>query len=145
MSRQGIDSGEKNELRTAAILVWHHQRIGDGRKAWVAMLETNADQWRRVEQFRAELHRVVGAREDISFRINGGCVEAEVENLRFAALETTSPQTQQHQTLITLLGRCPSCGVETPSVPLHSFSMLGRLLDRFEPHHQHSCYGSKIR
>jgi hypothetical protein len=138
MSREGTGSGEMSELRTAAIVVWHFQRM-EGKEAWAAAMETRAEQSRRVEQFRTELTRIVGERDDYSFRINGGCVEAEVEDLHFIALEVMTSDKQQG-TLVSLLGRCPSCGVETASEPIRSFAELGKMLESFEPCYQHTCY-----
>lgn len=139
MSDEATDNSESPGLRAVAILVWHHQRTGDGREAWAAMLETKAEESRRVEQFREELHRVVGERDNIKFRINGGCVEAEVEDLRFVALEYTASQRREHMMLVTLLGRCPSCGMETMSEPFYNLAGLGKMLESFEPISEHPC------
>lgn len=126
-------------LRETAILVWHHQRTGDGREAWEAMQETEAELLRRIDRFHSELRSVVGENGDISFRVNGGCVEAEVEGLCFAALEVTASGRQSGQTLVTLLGRCPSCGVLTMSEPFRTLAGLGKMLERFEPVSEHFC------
>jgi C4-dicarboxylate-specific signal transduction histidine kinase len=139
VSGEGVKEFETSELRMAAILVWHHRRM-EGSEAWEAMLETKAEQSRRVERFRAELHRVVGKRDDISFKVNGGCIEAEVEDLRFIGLEAIHSDKQKNVVLIALLGRCPSCGAETASKPVYSFARLGEMLERFEPYHRHICY-----
>lgn len=139
MNREDIDSNDmSDELRTAAILVWHYQRMR-GSEAWAAAMETNAEQRRRVERFRAELHSIVGKREDISLKVNGGCVEAEIEGLRFVSLEIPPFRNQGHLTLVTLLGRCPMCGAETMSEPLHNLAGLGRMLEMFEPIQAHLC------
>lgn len=124
-------------LRKAAILVWHHQRTGDGRQAWEAMLETEAKQSMRVERFRSELHKIVGERDDIIFMVNGGCIEAEVEDLHFAGLEVTASRGNGEQTLVTLLGRCPSCGALTMSEPFETFGGLGKILEKFQPISEH--------
>lgn len=140
MSSEDIDSREpSDELRTVAILVWHHQRMG-GREAWAATLETTAKQQRRVERFCTELQRIVGERDDICPKVNGGCIEAEVEGLRFSALEIPPSRKQEHLTLVTLLGRCPTCGAETMSEPIHSLAGLGRMLEMFEPIQAHLCH-----
>jgi hypothetical protein len=138
MSEASVDSGETSELRKAAILVWHHQRAA-GSEAWAAMLKTTAEQARRLDIFRTELHRILGERTDICFRINGGCVEADVEDLRFVALEFPAYELRENLPLVTLLGRCPQCGVEIVSEPFHSFAGLGKMLERFEPIYHHSC------
>jgi hypothetical protein len=139
MSVGGTHSERTPGLREAAILVWHHQRTGDGREAWEAMLETEAQQSRRVERFSAGLRRIVGERDDISFRVNGGCVEADVEGLQFAGLEVTGSKEREGQTLVTLLGRCPSCGALTMSEPFDTIGGLGKMLEKFEPISEHFC------
>lgn len=139
MSGAGTGGEGAEGLREAAILVWHHQRTGDGREAWEAMQETEAEQARRIERFRSELRRVVGESGDISFRVNGGCVEAEVEGLYFAALEVAATGCRDGQTLVTLLGRCPSCGVLTMSEPFRTLAGLGKMLEKFEPVSEHFC------
>lgn len=144
MNGENIDSSKGQELRTAAILVWHYQQMGGG-EAWAATENTKAEQTRRVERFRAELHRIIGQRDDISFTANGGCIEAEVEDLRFVAFEIPSHHKQEQLILVTLLGRCPSCGVETMSEPFHSFAGLGKMLERFEPIQAHLCFPEPIR
>lgn len=139
MNREGMSSGEMSELRMAAIVVWYLRHL-EGREAWAAAMEITAKQSLRMEQFRAELSRIVGERDDLSFRINGGCVEAEIEDLHFIALEVIASGKQEQEILVTLLGRCSSCGVETASEPIHSFADLGKMLERFEPCYQHICY-----
>lgn len=136
---EGIGSAETPGLRTVAILVWHHHCTGDGREAWAAMLGTEAEQSRRVEWFRTELRQIIGERDDIKFRISGGCVEAEVEDLRFVVLDYSFSQAGEWSPLIRLLGRCPSCGAETVSEPLYNLAGLGRMLARFEPVSEHFC------
>ena len=138
MNREGSDSNEMPELRMAAIAVWHYQRM-EAKDAWAATLKMNAEQSHRVEQFRTELYRIIGERDDISFRVNGGCVEAEVEDLRFVALELTPQHDQEMLTLVTLLGRCPLCSMETISEPIFNLAGLGELLERFKPIGHHFC------
>lgn len=140
MVKKRMDGGEMSELRRAAILVWHYQRIG-GREASLATEITEAEQAQRVERFRLELQKIVGT-DEIRLRINGGCVEAEVEDLRFISFEFISPK-QEQWTLVTLLGRCPACGVETMSPPLYNLVGLGRMLEKFEPGFAHSCRGQQ--
>jgi hypothetical protein len=41
--------------------------------------------------------------------------------------------------MITLLGRCPSCGVETMSRPFFDLAGLGKMLAEFEPIYGHYC------
>jgi hypothetical protein len=132
------DDGVTEDLRTVALLVWN-LRHKEGREAWAAMLAAKAEQSRRMERFRAGLRRIVGEREDIVFKLNGGCVEAEVEDLRFAALEYPASKKREELTLVTLIGRCPSCGIETMSEPFHSLAGLGEMLEKFEPISGHPC------
>jgi hypothetical protein len=141
MSSEETSCGEKPELRTAAIALWHSWRLVEttGGEAWVATLRTKAEQAQRIETFRAELHRIVGVREDIRFKINGGCVEAEIEDLRFVALEYPATKTEEHPMSVTLLGRCPWCGVETMSQAIYNLAGLGKQLESFEPSHKHFC------
>ena len=128
-----------SELRMAAIIVWHHQHMG-GADSWAAAEATAAEQAKRVERFRAELQRIIWTREDISIRINGGCVEAEIEDIRFVALELPASGKHKPLTLVTLLGRCPSCGMETLSEPIYDLAGLGKMLEQFEPIHRHLCF-----
>jgi hypothetical protein len=117
---------------------WHVE--GERRKEPQALMrEVEADEARRIERFRLELRKVVGERDDISFRMNGGCVEAAVEDLRFVALEYLAPKTGERVALVTLLGRCPSCGVETITEPIHNLIGLGKRLESFEPIQEHLC------
>lgn len=143
MTDERASSSEPSELRMAAILIWHLRGKADGKEAWTAMLKTEAERRRRVEKFRVELRRIIGERDDIRFRVNGGCVEAEVEDLRFAALELIASKKSEFQTLVTLLGRCPSCGVEVMSEPFYNIAGLGNMLASFEPIDKHFCYGGK--
>lgn len=141
MNVESTANNEKIELRTAAIAVWHYSRTEEmsGQEAWIATVATKAGQQQRIERFRSELFRVVGERDDIRLKINGGCVEADVEDLRFVALELTASKSQEPQTVVTLLGRCPSCGTETISEPIFSLGGLGKMLEFFQPIYVHSC------
>lgn len=138
MGVKSIDGGQTPPLSKVAILVWHIQLNGDGREAWAAMLDREAEQSRRMEYFRAKIKQIVGERDDISVRINGGCIEAEVEDLCFVALE--QHLNKQKDVLVTLLGRCPSCGVETVSEPFYNLAGLGKMLEKFVPMYRHTCY-----
>lgn len=145
MSGEGAGRGETPELRTAAIAVWHfwHMQGKSGGEAWTAMLETEAKQSRRLEQFRSELFKIVGEREDICFRLNGGCVEAVVEDLRFISYELTTPRMKEPYMMVSLLGRCACCGTETRSEPVVNLAGLGKLLESFEPAFEHFCPSRK--
>lgn len=93
----------------------------------------------RVERFLAELWGIIGKRDDINVRVNGGCVEAEVEDLHFAALEVPSRKMPGDRTFVTLLGRCPMCGAEIMSEPIYSLAGLGKMLNKFQPIEAHYC------
>jgi hypothetical protein len=134
-----MDSGKTSELRRAAILVWHYQFTG-AKEASSAAEITEAEQIQRIERFRLELQKIVGETDEIKFMINGGCIEAEIEDLRFVALECPPLGKQEPLTLITLLGRCASCGAEALSRPFYNFAGLGKVLERFEPGRWHLCY-----
>jgi hypothetical protein len=110
-----------------------------GREASLAAEVTEAEQVRRIEQFRSELQRIVGERDDISLKINGGCVEATVDDLQFLSYEFTIPKTKEHYMLVSLLGRCSSCGVLTRSKPFANLPSLGKMLEKFEPSYEHFC------
>lgn len=141
MNGEDTDSVGKPELRTAAIAVWHYWRMEGkgGGEAWAATLETEAKQSQRVEQFRAELYRIVGERENVKFRLNGGCVEAVVEDLWFLSYEYITPQIKEPYMMVSLLGRCPSCGVATRSEPIANLAGLGKMLESFKPACEHFC------
>jgi hypothetical protein len=83
--------------------------------------------------------RVVGDHQDIQIKINGGCVEATVEDLTFLAYEFTTPGAKEISTAVSLIGRCPSCGVETMSRPFVDYAGLGEMLAEFEPACEHFC------
>ncbi|HEY0375333.1 MAG TPA: hypothetical protein VGC87_00070 [Pyrinomonadaceae bacterium] len=125
------------EIYTVALIMWHFQRM-ELKEAVKAADATKDKQRGRVERFRETLHQVVGKQEDIIFRLNGGCVEAEVDGLRFAALEIPSEE-YGTVSLATLLGRCPLCGVRTMSEPFYNLAGLGKMLEKFEPIGWHSC------
>jgi hypothetical protein len=137
----GDESNRDNQpdLYTLAIAMWRFRRM-ELKDAFQAAETTKVEQALRVEKFREELQKVVGKRDDIDFRINGGCVEAEIEDLRFASLEFPASGKEEPLTVVTLLGRCPSCGVEGMSEPIHGLSEVGKILEKFEPIRWHYCY-----
>ena len=141
MNGEGAGSDGTPELRTAAIAVWHYWQMEgrSGGEAWAAMLETEARHARSVEQFRTELYKIVGERGDISFRLNGGCVEAVVEDLHFLSYEPINPRMKEPYLMVSLLGRCPSCGAEIRSEPIVNLAGLGKQLESFEPAYEHFC------
>ena len=126
-------SSERSPLRQIAIMV-RSVLSPEARN------DTEAEQNRRMERFRAELQRIVGDGFDIRITVNGGCLEAVIEDLRFVAYEFVIPKTQEPITAVTLLGRCPTCGAETMSKPFHSLEGLGKTLEMFEPTLEHYCY-----
>lgn len=126
---------EEVTLRQVAIMVWHVWSP----EAKAAKEVTEAAQERRIESFRTELQRIIGDKFDINIRINGGCVEAKIEDLSFIAFEIPTHNKQEYVTLVTLLGRCPSCGVATMSEPIYNLPGLGKMLESFEPFHKHVC------
>lgn len=129
---------EPSELRLAAIMVWRHEHLGE--QGTVSAVEAiKAREERRIERFRDALQMIFRKTDGINFRINGGCVEAEIEDLRFVALELPASGEQEPLLAVTLLGRCPSCGAETASKPIYRLSGLGKMLEKFEPIHLHSC------
>jgi hypothetical protein len=133
-----MSSKEPSQLRIAAILVWRHEHLGE-RGTTLAVEAIKAREEQRIERFRDALQMIFRGVE-ISFRINGGCIEAEIEDLRFVALEFPASGEQEPLTVVTLLGRCPSCGVEAMSEPFYELSGLGKMLEKFEPIHWHYCY-----
>ena len=144
MSEDITNSGEIFELRWVAIFVWHHQRMS-GREARLATEQAEAERALRAERFRLELQRIVGERDDISLRINGGCIEAQVDDLRFVAYEIPSHTKPEKLILVSLLGRCSCCGVETMSEPFYNLAGLGKMLERFEPISLHFCHSTHRR
>jgi hypothetical protein len=129
---------ESSELRLAAILVWRHEHLGE-RGTTLAVEAIKAREAQRIERFRDALLMIFRGIDEISFRINGGCIEAEIEDLRFVALEFPASGQQEPLMAVTLLGRCPSCGVEMMSEPFYNLPGLGRMLEEFKPLYQHFC------
>lgn len=128
-------SSERSSLRQIAIMVW---RILSPE----ARNGIEAEQHQRMERFHAELQRIVGDGFDIRIIVNGGCLEAVIEDLRFVAYEFVIPKNQEPITAVTLLGRCPTCGVETMSKPFFNLEGLGKTLEMFEPTLEHYCYST---
>ena len=124
-------------LRQYALIMWHLSSAADH---MAALRAGEAERQRRMGSFRAELRRIVGADFDITVTINGGCVEAVIEDLRFAAFEYAGPDDSDPVVMATLLGRCPRCGLETPSEPIQDLAELGKLLERFVPIFTHPCH-----
>lgn len=133
-----MNSATASELRLMAITLWHYQSMG-GSEARLAAEVTEKEQAQRIERFHAELIRIFGDRADIQLKVNGGCVEAVLDDLRFLAYEFTIPRTKELHTMVSLLGRCSSCGVETMSRPFVDLPGLGRMLTEFEPTFEHFC------
>jgi hypothetical protein len=136
-----MSSKDSSELRMAAILVWRYEHLGE-RGTTSAVEAIKAKEKQRIERFRYALQMIFREINEISFRINGGCIEAEIEDLRFVALEFPASGKQEPLTVVTLLGRCPSCGVEVMSEPFHRLSGLGKILENFEPIRWHYCYST---
>lgn len=126
---------ESSFIRQVAIGTWHCF-CPEARSASEAR---EAEEKRRIEGFRRELQKITGYNVDFNITVNGGCLEAIVDDLRFVAYETTSPKTEERCTLVTLLGRCPSCGVETVSEPVPDLARLGKILEEFVPIAYHFC------
>jgi hypothetical protein len=133
-----MSSETTSELRLMAITLWHYQNMG-GSAARLAAEATEKEQALRIERFHAELIRIFGDRADIRLKVNGGCVEAVLDDLRFLTYEFTIPRTKELRTMVSLLGRCPSCGVETMSRPFADLPGLGRMLEEFEPTYEYFC------
>lgn len=131
-----MSSEPSSDLRLAAIISWHLWCP----EARAARETTEAIQNQRIERFRAELVRIFGDSYDIDIKINGGCVEAVIDDLRFLAYEIIIPKTKEIYTAVSVLGRCPSCGVSTMSKPFSNLAGLGKMLEKFEPTHEHYCY-----
>ena len=130
-----MSSKSSSELRQLAIMIWQIW-CPEGKEQ---RKREAAEQESRIERFRIELQRTIGKGFDISITINGGYVEAVIDNLRFIALELPSSGSQAPLALATLLGRCPSCGVETMSEPFYNLAGLGKMLEKFEPLFSHIC------
>jgi hypothetical protein len=126
-------------IRQAAISTWHClcPRAKETKEA------KEIEEARRVESFRQELQKIAGSNYDFRITINGGCLEAVIDDLRFVAYETSSAKSKGQLTAVTLLGRCGSCGLETPSKPFYDLAGLGELLERFEPIPWHCCFITK--
>lgn len=134
-----IDNEKSSELRTAALFVWCYQHLEEhGTASAIEAIESREKE--RIGRFQEALQVIVRGAGEISYRINGGCVEAEVDGLRFVALEIPSQDNQEELTLVTLLGRCHRCGMETVSEPFYNLAGLGKMLEKFEPIHWHYCY-----
>jgi len=130
-----MSDGQLSHLRLAALLSWYYWCP----EARAAREKTEAERRGRVERFRAELAKIFGNKCDVSISINGGCVEALIEDLRLAAYEFTDPRTKEPRTMVSLLGRCSSCGAETLSEPFADLAGLGKSLERFAPVSEHLC------
>lgn len=128
-----------SELRQLATIVWQIW-CPEGKEK---NERRGAEQENRIERFRLELQRIIGKGFEINITINGGCIEAVVDDLHFVALEIVSAGSKTPTTLVTLLGRCPQCGVETMSRPFYHLAGLGKLLEEFEPFLYHLCLSHK--
>lgn len=122
-------------LHVAAILSWYYWCP----EARAAHEKTDMEWKSRVERFRSALAQIFGGKCDFQITHNGGCIETEIEGLRLIGYEFTTKLTTEICTMVTLLGRCPSCGVETMSEPFENLAGLGRMLEKFEPICKHSC------
>jgi hypothetical protein len=131
-----IDS--PSEFCQAAILI-HHLQSMKSEEAVEALKATVSEQEQRMARFRARLIDLFGHEREMQIKLNGGCVEAAIEELRFLSYEYRSPRTKELEMVITLLGRCPACGVETMSRPFVDLAGLGKLLVKFEPIFEHGC------
>src|SRR5437868_12805738 len=114
---KAADNKESLELRTAAILVWRYLHLEE-RGTASAVEAIKAREKERIECFQESLQMILKGAGEIHYRINGGCVEAEADGLRFVALELTSQNNQEELMLVTVLGRCPMCGEESMSEAL---------------------------
>lgn len=130
---------EQSFMRQVAIGTWRVLCP----EARVAGEARDNEEKRRIEIFRRELQRIAGYNVDFNITINGGCLEAIVDDLRLVAYEMTSPKTEERWTMVTLLGRCSVCGVETLSEPFCSLEGLGKMLEKFEPIRWHCCYARR--
>jgi hypothetical protein len=109
-------------------------------EAKVASEAREVEEARRIERFRQALKKIAGYNVDFNITVNGGCLEVMVDDLRFVAYEMTSPQTKEQWTMVTLLGRCSACGVETMSEPFCDLVGLGKMLEEFVPIFHHCCH-----
>lgn len=60
-------------------------------------------------------------------------------------MEYPASKTREGLTLVTLIGRCPSCGTETISEPFYGLAGPGRMLEAFQPTSGHLCPSSRRR
>lgn len=133
-----MSSKEPSELRIAAILLWRNEHLGErGTSSAVEAIKAREEQ--RIGRFRDALQMIFKEIGEVNLRVNGGCVEAEIDDLRLLSHEFTTPGSSEPSTTVSLLGRCPSCGVETRSRPFFDLSGLGRMLEDFEPAYEHFC------
>jgi hypothetical protein len=126
---------EPSFMRLVAISTWRCTSP----EARIAGEARDAEEERRIESFRQKLQHIAVYNTDFDIVINGGCLEAVIDDLRFIAYEITSHKTEEHRTVLTLLGRCPSCGVETVSEPFKDLAGLGKILEEFVPIVHHFC------
>jgi len=98
-----------------------------------------AEELRRIKSFRKKLQKIAGDNFDINITTNGGCLEAVIDDLHFVAYEITASKTDEHCPSVTLLGRCPSCGVQTMSEPFEDLLGLAKMLEQFLPIFNHYC------
>ena len=127
-----------SEFCQAAILIYYIQSTGP-HTAEEALKATLSEQSEQVERFRTQLISLFGDATEMQVKLNGGCVEAAIEELRFLSYESRSYRTKELETMVTLLGRCPACGVETMSRPFIDLAGLGKMLVKFEPIFEHLC------
>lgn len=132
-----MNDKDSSFMRLAAIGTWHCACP----EARAASEAREAEESRRIENFRREMQKIAGYNFDLKITINGGCLEAVVDDLRFAAYEINSSKTEECLTVVTLLGRCSNCGVETMSEPFYDLAGLGKMLEKFEPIPWHYCKG----
>lgn len=125
-----------SNLRLAALLSWYYW-CPEARAAHEKM---EAERKSRIERFRVELVKIFGAKCEMQISINGGCVEAVIEDLRLVAYEFTSSLTKDARTMVSLLGRCSNCGAETASEPFINLAGLGERLENFKPVSEHFCH-----
>ena len=122
-------------LHLAALLSWYYWCP----EARAASEKTEVEREERIKNFRSTLARVFGNKYDFRITINGGCLETEIEGLRLTAYEFAPTLKTENTMMVALLGRCPSCGVETMSSPFITLAGLGRILENFEPISRHTC------
>lgn len=135
-----MDDGQLSHLRLAALLSWYYWCP----EARAESERTEAEREGRVNRFRVELAKVFGDKLHATITINGGCIEAVIEDLRLAAYEFTDSLTGEARAMVSLLGRCASCGAEAMSEPFCDLSGLGKMLERFEPSERHLCVQVKM-